>query len=202
MVTKRLPAAKRKQQIAEKALCILARDGPRALTLQTLAKSVGVTDASLLRHFKDKQAIVHAAIELFGSLLAEDLPRDISDPIRRLGAFFVRRLMTVRARPELMLLAYSTSLRDAAGEDAALVDEYIQESARFIAGCVKEAQQKGEIATDIPAQMWVWMIAGVMRGAVQSTPGLVLADAMSPERAWELLEAILRRGVGKQKAPK
>ncbi|MEZ4473179.1 MAG: TetR/AcrR family transcriptional regulator [bacterium] len=171
MVTPRLPTEQRRRQIADAALRLLADAGVAGLTLVELGRAVGISDASVLRHFKDKPAIVEAAIERFGELLAEDLPTDIADPLRRLGAFFVRRLTKVRAHPELMALAYDRRLRDAAGEaGTARVDAHIGRSARFVGSCIDEAREAGAIGADIPTQMWVWIIAGLLRGASFAVP--------------------------------
>lgn len=199
MATRRLPRAQRRLQIADATLRLLADAGVRRLTLVEIGRAVGVSDASVLRHFKDKQAVVTAAIERFGALLAEDLPGDIADPLRRLGAFFIRRLAKVRAHPELMALAYDRRLRDAAGEDGvAQVNAHIGRSARFVRACLEEAQAAGAISAAVPTQMWVWIIAGLLRGASFAIPHGLGADAamaeMSPERCWELVEQILRGG--------
>ncbi|MCP4504286.1 MAG: TetR/AcrR family transcriptional regulator [Deltaproteobacteria bacterium] len=196
MATKRLPTEQRRAQLAELALRLLAEGGPQGLTLAGLGKEAGIADASVLRHFKDKQAIVDAAIALFGQLLDEDLPKDIDDPMRRLGAFFVRRLSKVRERPELMALAYNARLRDAAAEKGvAKLNTHIARSARFILECVQDAQAEGMLKSTVPPQMWVWSIAGLLRGAAQAVPtgisGETNIEAMSPERAWEIVEHIM-----------
>jgi len=197
VATKRLPTEQRRAQLAEVALRLLAERGPGGLTLVELGDAVGIADASVLRHFKDKGDIIDAAIELFGRLLAEDLPGDIDDPMRRLGAFFVRRFAKVRERPELMALAYNARLHDAADDDgAALVDAHIARSAQFVHTCVQDAQQRGQVSADVPAQMWVWVLAGLLRGAAQALPvalaGKKELATMSPERTWELVERMMR----------
>lgn len=197
MATRRLPTEQRRAQIAEVALRLLAQRGPSGLTLVELGEAVGIADASILRHFQDKEAIVVAAIDLFGRLLDEDLATDIEDPMRRLGAFFVRRMAKVRARPELMALAYNSRLRDAAAEEgAARVDEHIGRSARFVRRCIDEAQEQGALTDQVPAHFWVWIIAGLLRGAAEGLPpGLQLETdvaTLSPERSWELVERIMR----------
>lgn len=193
MATERLPKAERRRQIAQEALRLLAERGPAGLTLHALGDALGVSDAALLRHFKDKREIVHAAIDHFGALLSEDLPDDIEDPVRRLGAFFVRRLTKVRQHKELLQLVDATRLRDVAGDDAALVDAHVARSAQFIRACIQEAQAQGLMRQDIPPRFWMWMITGLMRGSAREAS--LLSDhtePMSPERTWELLEALLK----------
>jgi len=199
MAKARLPTEVRRRQIADAALRIIADEGPSGLTLVALGDAVGIADASVLKHFQDKKEIVTEAVARFGALLDEDIPLDIVDPLKRLGVFFVRRLTKIRARPELMRLAYGDRLRDAAGpESAAVLDGHLQRSARFVIHAIEEAQATGEAAADIPAQMWLWMIAGLFRGMSLGHPGGIVLDGdvsnMSPERCWELVEVRMRRG--------
>jgi|GEM_PF-1435450 len=198
MATKRMPSAQRRTQIAEAALKQLAHDGQKALTLVELGRAVGISDVSVLRHFADKAAVVAAAVALFGELLDEDLPDDIEDPMRALGAFFVRRLHKVRDRPELMSLAYNTRLRDAADGDpaaVAAVDAHMARSAKFVRTRIEQAQAAGQMSREVPAQMWVWLVAGVLRGAAVSLPASLQDEdlaKLSPERTWEIVEKLLR----------
>lgn len=196
MATRRLPREERRRQIAEAALTIVAHGSPRALTLMALSEAVGIADASILRHFETKEEIVDAAIERFGELLEEDLERDIEDPIERLGAFFLRRAKKIRERPELMALAHNARLRDASsGQGAKRVDVHIASTGRFIRRCIQEASDEGRVGADVPVQMWVWIVAGLLRGASgQLPPGLARrAKAPTPEETWAHLEQLLTR---------
>ncbi len=198
MAKQRLPREQRRQQIAETALILLAEAGPRGLTLAELGDRIGVTDASILRHFDDKAAVIDAAIAHFRRLLEDDLVRDVEDPLRRLAAFFSRRLAKVQQRPEIIRLAYSDRLRDVAGvSGAAHVDECVRRSVAFVRDCIERAQEEGMVSNETPAQVWVWVVIGVLRGAAgvtQNPAEGAFSERMSPERAWELLEQILTAG--------
>jgi AcrR family transcriptional regulator len=72
----------RQEEILASALEIVAQEGSRALTMKRVAKAVGVTEAAIYRHFKNKR---HLLLALYGyvkelllselsPILAEDLP--------------------------------------------------------------------------------------------------------------------------------
>ena len=195
MAKQRLPKAQRRLQIAATALELLAEAGPSGLTLVDLGARIGVTDASILRHFSDKSAVIDAAIAHFGTLLNEDIVSDVEDPLRRLAAFFARRLAKVQQHPEIIRLAHSDRLRDMASADgAAQLDKHLAQSVQFVRQCIEQAQAEGCVSDAVPAQMWVWIIVGVMRGASGTLPrplGGSEPQQTSPERAWELLEQLL-----------
>ena len=194
MTRQRLPAAERRQQIADAALRILAERGPHHLTALAVAREVGVADASLFKHFAGMEAIVEAAIERFGEALDADLQRAEGDPQERLAGFFMARLATLRARPELLHLAFNERLADAAGIQGALrVKAITARSREFVLQCLLEGQKRGQIRGDVPAPLLFMAVSGVMRGAAMAgadEPSAVL----SPAAAWPALQRLLSPG--------
>lgn len=71
-----LSREERRAQIVEATLSILAEDGLHALTTSTLAGRVGVSEATLFKHFESKDAI-----------LAEALRRQAAELRERIEAF-------------------------------------------------------------------------------------------------------------------
>ena len=166
MSSKRLPTAERRAQIAEAALRIISTQGVRRLTTAALAEQVGIADGTIFRHFKNKDEIVDAAIDLFEEALEGAFPPDEGEPLERLGSFVVMRLALVRKRPEILRLAFNDRLAEAAGrEGAARVALLVERSMTFVRRCLAEAQERGEITQDAPLALLVWMVIGVIRGA-------------------------------------
>lgn len=184
---KRLPKAERQQQIVDFALTHLAAHGARGLTLRVIATALGVTDASLLRHFPSKQAIIEAAVDRFGTLLAGDLPASDDPsmpPLVRLGHFVERRLQTARTHPALIELAFNTRLADAAPDLRARIDANMRPSLGVLRTCIMQAQVQGSISATVSVQAWIWVIMGFVRGASRQAE-------MSPADAWTMLRQVL-----------
>lgn len=193
MARSRLPADERRRQIAEAALQILAERGAHRLTAQEIASAVGVTDGTLFRHFKNKDEIVDAAIAFFEELLGGDLPPATLPALERLEAFFVRRLAKVRARPEVMRLAFSDRLEEVAGpRGAERVRQVTGRSFGFVRSCLEDARAQGLIADDVPLEHLVWIVTGVLRGAALA--GARGGERLpAPEDIWRPLEELLLR---------
>jgi len=194
---KRLPTAQRRLQIAEAALRILASQGVHRLTSAALADQVGIADGTIFRHFKNKEEIVNAAIDLFEAALDKTYPPAGRDPLERLGLFFVNRLALVRENPEFLRLAFNDRLAEAAGsEGAERVGRLVERSVAFVHDCLREAQDRGEVSRDAPLVLIAWMVIGAIRGA--STPGpssVHGAKALArtpPRHVWNSLERFLR----------
>jgi AcrR family transcriptional regulator len=162
----RLSGVERRTQIAEVALRLIARDGASALTAAALAGELGLSDAALFRHYTSMEAIVDAAIERFDELLAESLVRPEPQPLDALRGFFVHRLQLVRARPEVLRLAFNDRLADAAGRNGARrVQAMVTRSQAFVRDRLAQAQKAGEVRGDIPVEMLAWAVFGFIRGA-------------------------------------
>ncbi len=191
MAHERLRSDERRRQIAEAALLILASQGAHRLTAMEIGHAIGVSDAAVFRHFRDKDAIVAAAIDRFEELLAGDTVQSGGDPVARLGAFFVRRLHKARAHPEMLRLAFNDRLAEIAGPDGlARVRQVVGGSIAFVRGCVEEAQKKRLVAADVPPDVLVWAVVGCLRGAATTTP---VSSGPAPEAVWADLEKLLRR---------
>lgn len=185
----RQPASDRRRQIAEAVLKIIGEQGVHRLTSQAIAREVGVTDGALFRHFKDKQAIVQAALDHFEALLAADPPPQHADPIVRLGQFFLQRLRLLERYPGFHRLVFSDRLEEAAGErGAAQVQAMMARAQAFVRGCLAEAQERGLVARDLSLDVLLWAALGVLRGRA-AAPG----KREAPEQIWQSLERLLGR---------
>lgn len=203
MATRRLPAAERKRQIAEAALAILGSRGVRHLTAVKLARSVGVTDATLFRHFASMEAIIDAAIAIVAEELEPPLPEGPGDPLERLGAFVTGRVEQWQQRPELLRLLTSDRLIDAAGAAGATrIGGLRQRSERFVAQCLEQAQRQGSVARDLSPKVLTWMLRGAIHGSVagggapdrRSTRSRRPAvDSPSAAAVWSTVRALLER---------
>lgn len=177
---------------------ILATAGVHRLTSVELARAVGVADASLFRHFANKEAIIAAAIDLFEGYLGQSLDAAVAEPepLRRLHCFFVHRLGLVRVRPEVLQLAFNDRLLEAGGAaEAGRVRAIVGDSRRFIHDCLVQAQAAGQIRADLSADVLVWAVSGVMGGAALS-PRPILERSLGPEgsdpeAAWQAVSRLL-----------
>ncbi len=197
MTTPRLPTAERQRQIAEAALRIISRRGVRSLTAAALAAEVGIADGTIFRHFKNKQAIVEAAITLFEAALEQAYPQCDGSPLENLGDFVVCRLTLMRKNPELLQLAFGDRLAEAGGEHGAeRVARIVGRSVNFIRTCLLEAQEDGTVSREVPVALLVWMVIGVVRGASSQLPcasrGQESLSSEAPEVIWKAMDRFLR----------
>ena len=71
MVTKRMDGKKRRQQIIEAALRIVAQKGVTRFTTARLAQETGLSEAGIFKYYSTKEEILGEALELVHHTLAQ-----------------------------------------------------------------------------------------------------------------------------------
>lgn len=110
-----LPAARRKADILEATVALLAEQGPAALTLRQIAERAGVPHTIIVRHFRDKAGLVRQAT--LGEMVRwADVVQAHDDPVRAFVAGF-RYLCRHRVSGRALALALSGTARAETGQD-------------------------------------------------------------------------------------
>ena len=191
-MTVRQPTEERRRQIADAALKVIAERGLGRFTTQAIAAEIGVTDATLFRHFASKEDIVLAALDRVEERLFEGFPPDDPDPLVRLERFFRFRASLVGANPVIARLAFSEELPHAAGpRGAQQVESWKQRSLDFIVSCVDEAAAQGRIPRGLPVREVGVMVLGTLIALVRF--GELAAGPAAANRAWSVIERMIGR---------
>jgi AcrR family transcriptional regulator len=191
-MTVRQPTEERRRQIADAALKVIAERGLGRFTTQAIAAEIGVTDATLFRHFASKEDIVLAALDRVEERLFEGFPPDDPDPLMRLERFFRFRASLVGANPVIARLAFSEELPHAAGpRGAQQVESWKQRSLDFIVSCVDEAAAQGRIPRGLPVREVGVMVLGTLIALVRF--GELAAGPAAANRAWSVIERMIGR---------
>ena len=163
----RKPAAVRKREIAEAAMCICGTRGASSLTTATIAEAVGVSTGALFRHFRTLEDVLHEAAVVAIEKMEKPFPPSQSPPADRL-------LELARARVELlggdaglawMLSSEEARLKlpkDAVAELAKLVTK----SKQFIMKALKQGQQDGSIRDDIAPDALIVCVLGTIHALI------------------------------------
>jgi len=191
-MTVRQPTEERRRQIADAALKVIAERGLGRFTTQAIAAEIGVTDATLFRHFASKEDIVLAALDRVEERLFEGFPPEDADPLVRLELFFRFRASLVGANPVIARLAFSEELPHAAGpRGAQQVESWKQRSLDFIVSCVDEAAVQGRIPRGLPVREVGVMVLGTLIALVRF--GELAAGPAAANRAWSVIERMIGR---------
>src|SRR5271165_1472178 len=91
MAEAKLQTRIRREQIAEAALELVAGEGVKRLSIAGVARRVGLVPSGIYRHFKSKDAMLDAVLDLLDSKLqanVEAARKETSDSLHRLHDLF------------------------------------------------------------------------------------------------------------------
>lgn len=182
----------RKTVICDALLRIAAAEGIAALTVERLAREVGVTGAALFRHFPGRDAMLDAAGQRLAGLLLGSLPPDDLPPLERLRLAFLARIRMITDHPGIPQLVFSDQFAKALPPTGArALRGAIRRSVEFLAQAAAEAAGRGQLRTDVPSSELVVLVMGSLLAR-----GLLAAHAAGPtapppEEAWRHLATVL-----------
>jgi len=155
----------RKEQIVRAALEIIGEDGIQGLTTSGIAKAVGISEANIYRHFKNKDAILTATVEdledTISNILKTVTTKDIS-PLDKLAQIFKLHLSHIQENKGVPRLVFSSELhfrQDLRDKLSSLIDGYL----KMLTGILDEGVEDGSVKSAIDTTA----IAGFFVGMIQ-----------------------------------
>lgn len=163
---KRLPAAKRKEQLLDCALELFARGGYARATTAQLAKMAGVTEPIIYRHFASKRDLFIALIHRTAKRTLqhwEDRLTDINDPPERLRRILGDNPMTHESAEEYrVLLQAITEVDDDEVQKA--IAKHFADLHKFLTRELAFAQEHKKLGRVFTAELIAWILIDVGLG--------------------------------------
>ena len=153
--------SKRQNEILDAALHLIAEKGIRNLTIRHLSQAMHITDAALYYYFQDKLAIIQALVSRFegdADAAGEDLHGWAA-----VEAALIHRTELVLATPDLARVVFAEELFQGDPEVEQILFGMMQRHRKIMLCHFKEAEDAGEIRSDIPDDTLFRMILGPLR---------------------------------------
>lgn len=192
----RQPTDIRRRQIAEAALQIIAQEGLGGFTTASVARTVGIAEGTIFRHFGSKKEVVLAAIERIEEIMFAEAPQFTADPLDDLKQFFLQRMRMMGANPGVARLFFSEELAQAGGlEGAERVREMQRRSLEYMTSCIESAIRRGQVSEGTTGEVATLIVHGVALALVHSSmlSGTQESLAVRAERVWAGIERLIRR---------
>jgi len=191
MSLEKLNSEIRKQQIAKAALDLVSEKGPKALNLAAIARRVGVVPSAIYRHFKNKDEIVDAVLELIrGNLLGNVriVCGETQDPVERLHRLLVRHVKLIVENRAIPRIVFSEDVYGGRPERKARVYEMIAVYLKEVEEIVREGQRKSRIRPGIEPSTAALMFLGMIQPAaiLWHVSDGVFDVARHAEAAWKV----------------
>ena len=152
---------KRQNEILDAALHLIAEKGIRNLTIRHLSQAMHITDAALYYYFQDKLAIIQALVSRFEG--EADAVEDELHGWAAVEAALIHRTELVLATPDLARVVFAEELFQGDPEVEQILVGMMQRHRKAMLRHFKEAEDAGEIRSDIPDDTLFRMILGPLR---------------------------------------
>ena len=153
--------SKRQNEILDAALHLIAEKGIGNLTIRHLSQAMHITDAALYYYFQDKLAIIQALVSRF-----EGDADAVEGNLRgwaAVEAALIHRTELVLATPDLARVVFAEELFQGDPEVEQILFGMMQRHRKAMLIHFKEAEEAGEIRSDIPDDTLFRMILGPLR---------------------------------------
>jgi len=168
--TPRKSHAERREEIARTALELAADVGVGAVSTQAIADAMGVSQATIFRHFATRDAVFQESIALVSRLVMAQLGPIFADKsasgAQRLERLVVEHLRFIQANRGIPALLFSDTLHQGSTVLKADIRQLMKAYGGRVAGLVLEGVEDGSItpSTDptLLAQTVVTMVQGVV----------------------------------------
>jgi len=193
MSTIRLPASERRARVLDCACRVFSEGSYRGATTAELARSAGVTEPILYRHFDSKRDLYLACLDdtwerlraIWDEAVASE--PDPANWVRRLGQSFFEA-----QKKRVVIEALWVQALAEAGEDDE-IRRYMQRHMRDVHAYVKDVIERAQAAggilpeRDAGAEAWLFLSAGLLKMISRRLGGLVEDDfpsIIASRRLW------------------
>jgi len=156
----------RREQIMAAVFEIAAKGGTRGLSISAIAEQVGVSQANLYRHFKNKQDILDRAIERIGEGLAGNLEKTMTrtgTPVEKLGWLFRGHLEFVSRNKGIPRVIFSEELHLGNRDLRQTLLKAIGSYGLGIESLIRQGQENGSIHSHIDASSLSMTFIGMIQ---------------------------------------
>jgi len=155
----------RKEQIVKAAIEIIGADGVQCLTTARIAREVGISEANLYRHFKNKDAIITALIDNVEDTLTGNVKRVRAEGIpaiekmERIFKLHIEYIQENRGIPRIVLSSEVLFVRGLQKRLLSFLNRYT----KALASVIEEGAKDGSIRPNVSAEAKAAMFIGLIQ---------------------------------------
>jgi len=160
----------RQEQIVEAALELIGTEGVSALSIGGIAERVGIVPSALYRHFKSKNDVLNAVLDLIKRRLlknVEQVSRETPDALQRLKSLLMRHARMLSENRAIPHIVFSDGVYTGHSERRAMVAEIITSYLGKIQKIIVQGKDEGSIREDVvPTTASVMFLGMILPAAV------------------------------------
>ncbi len=156
----------RRDQVVAATLKLIGKHGIAGLTTASLAREVGMSEANLYRHFKNKQEILSETVARIEEGLRDNVGaalRTSNDPIDRLRKIYQLHLRYVSQNRGIPRLVFSDEIHADNTRLRSRLMEMISAYARLLESIIAEAKEQGSIKEGVDVHATALSFIGMIQ---------------------------------------
>jgi AcrR family transcriptional regulator len=186
----------RQEQITQAALSLINTNGLRGLSVAGVARRVGLVPSAIYRHFKGKDQIIDAALDLIFARLLENVAnvrREVSDPLQRLKRILVRHVGLILENHAIPRIIFSEEVYSGNSDRKAKLHRKIDAYLMKISEIVQQGQLDNRIRDDLDPGTISVMFLGIIQPAaiLWHISDESFDVAKHAEKAWKIFKESL-----------
>lgn len=170
MRARKIETELRQEQIIEAALELIGSEGVYALSIAGIAERVGIVPSALYRHFKSKDDVLDAVLDLIKKRLlvnVTEVREETPDALQRLKSLLMRHARMLSENRAIPHVVFSDGVYTGHPERKAKVAEIITSYLDRIQKIIEEGKREGTIREDvIPTTASVMFLGMILPAAV------------------------------------
>lgn len=187
----------RRDQIGKAALKIVGASGVKGLTTAAIAKEVGISEAALYRHFKNKDDILLETLDKLGDGLKEkieDVMKSDIPCIEKIKSNFILNLEHIETNIGIPRLVFSDQIHIDNEQLREKLLENINGHSKRLETMIATCQGKGSIRSDIEPKAAAIMLLGMIQTLAMrwSLNNFSFSLTEAGSHLWENYEKCLR----------
>lgn len=185
----------RREQIVQAAIRIIGQKGVSSVTTSALGREVGISEANLYRHFKNKDDIYFAAVDHVRDMITGNVEKAFlsgSDPLIMLKRFFGLQIDLLAENSGIPRFMFSEELHIHQSLREKILKTMYTVSDR-LAILIKDAQKAGSIRGDIDPRTTALMFIAIIQGLAfrWSLGGFSFSVVAEGKKTWSNFEKFI-----------
>jgi len=188
----------RREQVVQAALRIVGKKGVGGLTTSAIARAVGVSEANLYRHFKNKEEILFETGKGIGAAIRKNLEVVLASPVRpvlKLKRAFLLHLEFIEKNEGIPRLGFSEEMHI---NNKRLKKEFLKNIELYasgLEGLFHDGQRLGSIRRDVDRRALTAMLIGMVQALVMrwSLSGFSFSLMSEGAKLWKNFEKCITR---------
>ena len=165
MADAKLDTQVRREQIADAALNLIASEGVKRLSIAAVARRVGLVPSGIYRHFKSKDEMLDAVLELLEKKMQKNVEAarlQASDPVERLRSLLLHHIRFIREGRAFPRIVFSDDVVSEHPERKIRIHRILTGYLAAVEQFVREGQQQGRIRRELAPKTVSLMFLGMI----------------------------------------